>query len=216
MCGISGCVFANKKSSLLEKQGAFMLNSLHHRGPDGNDYWLDGDNHILLCHNRLAIQDLSVAGKQPMSSTSKRYIITFNGEIYNFRELRRELSLLGYLFDGGSDTEVILASFDEWGVEQSLGRFNGMFAFVVWDSVAKTLLLARDRLGEKPLYYGWVSDGFLFASELKTFKTAFSELQINESIVPDFLSFARKEVTLRMLVVTIIKFTSQTWIIFHR
>ncbi len=187
MCGISGTVLNGDSSLHISELSRQFINSLHHRGPDGNGCWTDEQN-ILLCHNRLAIQDLSEAGKQPMVSRTQRYVITYNGEIYNFQELRSKLCSLGHGFRGGSDTEVLLAAFEEWGIVNSLNRFNGMFAFAVWDTVDRELTLARDRLGEKPLYYGWLTTGFIFSSELKPFKTIPSGLNFNESVIPDFLS----------------------------
>jgi len=145
-----------------------MADTLHHRGPDDHGSWTDAHSGIALGHRRLSILDLSVEGHQPMRSASGRYVIAFNGEIYNFESLRRELE--GIAWRGHSDTEVMLAGFERWGVEGALRRFNGMFAFALWDRETKTLHLARDRLGEKPLYYGWSGKTFLFASELKALR----------------------------------------------
>lgn len=147
-----------------------MTNTLVHRGPDDFDVWTDSKIGVALGHRRLSILDLSVAGRQPMTSESGRFVITYNGEIYNFRELRRELEDLGHEFRGHSDTEVVLATIVEWGIENALQRLNGMFAFGVWDVEQRTLTLARDRVGEKPLYYGWCGDTFLFGSELKALR----------------------------------------------
>lgn len=147
-----------------------MADSLVHRGPDAGGIWLDADRGIALGHRRLSIVDLSPTGRQPMISASGRYVIVLNGEIYNFRELRPQLESKGHRFQGTSDTEVMLASFEEWGVRDSIPRFNGMFAFAVWDRTANTLYLSRDRMGEKPLYYGYAGETFLFGSELKALK----------------------------------------------
>ncbi len=169
MCGISG--FLN--TLLQDRQGELhdtvlkMVNSLRHRGPDDVGAWVDASAGIALGHRRLAIVDLSPEGHQPMHSCCARYVITFNGEIYNFKALRRELEDLGYRFRGGSDTEVMLACISEWGLASSVARFNGMFAFALWDRRERRLHLVRDRLGEKPLYYGWAGKSFVFASELK-------------------------------------------------
>ena len=187
MCGISGCSLSGEAPQEIEALSNKLIQSLHHRGPDGNGSWSDYQN-MLLCHNRLAIQDLTEAGKQPMMSLSKRFIISFNGEIYNFLDLKKDLVARGYIFKGHSDTEVILGAFDEWGIIDSLCRFNGMFAIAVWDTEEKELCLARDRLGEKPLYYGWLPTRFAFASELKALKTISPALNLNRSIIADFLS----------------------------
>lgn len=147
---------------------------ISHRGPDDYGVWVDPDIAIALGHRRLSIIDLSPAGHQPMISRSHRYVIVFNGEIYNYRELRSCLEegvdSGGLIFRGSSDTEVMLAAFDRWGVEAAVARFNGMFAFAVWDRDERTLILGRDRAGEKPLYYGWMGRSFLFGSELKALR----------------------------------------------
>ena len=187
MCGISGIYLHKTAPRHIQALSQQLISALHHRGPDGNGWWTD-DRNLLLCHNRLAIQDLSDAGRQPMESISKRYVVTYNGEIYNFLDLKNELMSFGHSFQGGSDTEVILAAFDKWGVLDSVSRFTGMFAFAVWDTVENILTLARDRMGEKPLYYGWGKEGFLFASELNPLKVVSQGFELNESVVPDFLS----------------------------
>ncbi|MGI9103744.1 MAG: asparagine synthase (glutamine-hydrolyzing) [Terriglobales bacterium] len=167
MCGIAGIVDYDGGGEVLRNIVSSMTQTLAHRGPDGSDVWVDaGTPSCALGHRRLAIIDLSPTGAQPMLSASGRYAITFNGEIYNFRELRTELQSHA-AFRGISDTEVMLAGFETWGIEPTLKRLNGMFAFAVWDRRDRTLYLARDRFGEKPLYYGWMRNGFLFGSELK-------------------------------------------------
>lgn len=169
MCGI--CGFIDFRSGVCDPEEviAKMLARLVHRGPDDEGFWSDHSAGIFLGHRRLAILDLSPSGHQPMSSHDGRFTIVYNGEVYNFLTLRKELEDLGHKFRGSSDTEVILASISQWGVEGAVKRFNGMFAFAVWDNKERTLYLVRDRIGIKPLYYGWVKDSFVFASELKPF-----------------------------------------------
>ena len=148
-----------------------MTDTLVHRGPDDGGVWEDRCAGVALGNRRLAIVDLSPEGHQPMRSADERYVLAFNGEIYNFPALRAELEQRGHRFRGHSDTEVMLAAFTEWGLENALGRFNGMFAFALWDREERVLHLARDRFGEKPLYYGWMGGALLFGSELKAMKT---------------------------------------------
>ncbi|MDJ0676690.1 MAG: asparagine synthase (glutamine-hydrolyzing) [Calothrix sp. MO_167.B42] len=172
MCGITGFwnhlrqISADELEEIVQK----MSNTLWHRGPDAGGIWVNSEAGIALGHRRLAILDLSPEGHQPMVSANHRYVIVFNGEIYNYLELQRQLKTLGHCFRGHSDTEVMLAAFCQWGVEQAVKQFNGMFAFALWDRQERVLHLGRDRLGEKPLYYGWVGQTFLFSSELKALK----------------------------------------------
>ena len=169
MCGIAG-IFLMKGAAGAERLGALaqhMGDALIARGPDDYGVWVDAAQGLALAHRRLSIIDLSPEGHQPMISASGRYVVSFNGEIYNYRELRAQLD---YPWRGQSDTEVLLAAIEAWGVERALAAFNGMFAFVLWDRQEQVLTLARDRMGEKPLYYGWVGDQFVFASELKAFR----------------------------------------------
>lgn len=163
MCGIVGLFRPGGAdwSGLIEQ----MAQSIAHRGPDSDGYWGDPDAGIAFGHRRLAILDLSPQGYQPMHSASGRYVITFNGEIYNYQHLRAQLPQVQWR--GTSDTEVILAAVEAWGVTKTLEQMVGMFAFGLWDRQERTLYLGRDRLGEKPLYYGWVGDSFWFGSELK-------------------------------------------------
>ena len=168
MCGIAGFI----SSALPDGAGSIlarMTDAIAHRGPDDCGAWLDTAAGVALGHRRLSIIDLSAAGHQPMVSASGRYVIVYNGEIYNFRDLRAELETIGAApeWRGHSDTEVMLAAIDRWGVRSAVERLNGMFAFALWDRQAQTLTLARDRLGEKPLYYGRMGEAFLFGSELK-------------------------------------------------
>ncbi|NGZ01504.1 MAG: asparagine synthase (glutamine-hydrolyzing) [Nitrospira sp. WS238] len=169
MCGIAGYCETTTRSTRekLEATAEAMAATLHHRGPNDSGVWSDPSAGIALAHRRLSVMDLSPFGHQPMHSASGRYALSFNGEIYNFRALRSELECLGHMFRGHSDTEIMLASFSQWGVHGAVERFNGMFAFAVWDRDERRLHLARDRFGEKPLYYGWMGKTFLFASELK-------------------------------------------------
>ncbi len=168
MCGIAGILLAPHAADprALAAVGA-MAASLHHRGPDGGGVWLDREAGIALGHRRLAIVDLSEAGRQPMLSHGGNLVATYNGEIYNFAALRPELEALGHCFRGHSDTEVMLAAFESFGIEPALRRFAGMFAIGLWDRASRMLHLIRDRLGKKPLYVAAIKDGLIFASELK-------------------------------------------------
>lgn len=167
MCGISGFFTAGPLGPEAPRDLQAMNDSLTHRGPDDADVWHDADAGIALAHRRLSIIDLSPEGRQPMQSPSRRYVTVFNGEIYNFRELQADLIQLGATFRGHSDTEVLLAAIDAWGLDETLRRANGMFAFALWDRHERLLHLARDRIGKKPLYYGWAADAVVFGSELK-------------------------------------------------
>lgn len=172
MCGIAGmlglgALDARNMPSILKQ----MAGRIRSRGPDDQGIWLDVEAGIGIAHARLSILDLSSAGHQPMHSPSDRYVIAFNGEIYNHLELRAELEEEGRgAWRGHSDTETLLAGFDAWGIEETIVRTIGMFAFAVWDKLDHRLTLGRDRIGEKPLYYGWQGNTFLFGSELKALK----------------------------------------------
>jgi len=144
-----------------------MVEAIRYRGPDDTGVWCDNQAGIALGHARLSILDLSATGHQPMLSADGRYVVSYNGEIYNFAELRKELESYGTVFRGHSDTEVLLEAISRWGLDVAVKRFNGMFVFALWDRETRMLSLGRDRLGEKPLYYGWAGTTFLFASELK-------------------------------------------------
>lgn len=173
MCGITGFWDSHNSSDQREHILRCMTGVIQHRGPDGHGAWFDESVGLALGHRRLSIVDLSIAGHQPMASNSGRYILVYNGEIYNHRELRSSLSNSGssVRWSGHSDTEVVLAAFDRWGIHATLKQLNGMFAFAVWDRERQVLTLARDRMGEKPLYYGVMQKSFLFGSELKSLTT---------------------------------------------
>ena len=167
MCGIVAVLTARPQFGPddLSRRASGMAAAIRLRGPDAEGVWIDSSASVALAHRRLSIVDLSPAGSQPMASATGRYVIAFNGEIYNFRELRAQLAP-GH-WRGHSDTEVLLAAIEKWGVEGALTRCVGMFAFAVWDSRERELVLARDRMGEKPLYYGLFEGILLVASELK-------------------------------------------------
>jgi len=174
MCGFVGILGGD---ALLGDQGdealiRSMTDTIMHRGPDDDGYWCDSKKHISLGHRRLSIIDLSNAGHQPMKSVGGRFMIVFNGEIYNHLSLRKELQgmSLTTTWRGHSDTETLLAGFEAWGIRETIEKAIGMFAIAIWDRLTNTLTLARDRVGEKPLYYGWQGDVFLFGSELKALK----------------------------------------------
>ncbi len=172
MCGIVG--YWDLRHSIdadaLAKIADNMAGALVHRGPDDHGVWVDREAGIAFGHRRLSVIDISNRGHQPMLSSNDRYVLVYNGEIYNYRSLRRELEQCGHRFQGHSDTEVMITAFQEWGVETAIKHCLGMFAFAVWDRKQRQLWLGRDRLGEKPLYYGWSGTVFLFASELKALR----------------------------------------------
>jgi asparagine synthase (glutamine-hydrolysing) len=172
MCGVAG--FWRSAGGDVEATGILsaMTAAIAHRGPNSEGHWLDSNSGIALGHRRLAVVDLSAAGHQPMCSDSGRFVLVYNGEIYNHGMLRKELERAdsSLQWRGHSDTEVLLTGFEVWGIEATLSKCEGMFAFAMWDKSSHTLILGRDRLGEKPLYYGWQGDVFLFGSELKALK----------------------------------------------
>jgi asparagine synthase (glutamine-hydrolysing) len=170
MCGIAGYLDSTTSTSAerLSAIGLSMGRALAHRGPDDEGSWMDAAAGVVLAHRRLSILDLTAEGHQPMHSAEGRYVVSFNGEIYNWPELRAELEARAHRFRGHSDTEVMLAAIVEWGLLRAAARFNGMFAAAVWDRSERRLHLLRDRFGEKPLYYGWSGSRFVFASELKS------------------------------------------------
>lgn len=174
MCGFAGFIQNNVGKESMSSIMEGMLNSIRHRGPDDGGIWIDEQRGVALGHRRLSILDLSPAGHQPMESACGRFILVFNGEIYNHLDIRRLLEKSNLLpirgWRGHSDTETLLACFSVWGVEKTLKLTVGMFALALWDKFEQSLTLARDRVGEKPLYYGWQNGVFLFASELKSLR----------------------------------------------
>jgi asparagine synthase (glutamine-hydrolysing) len=174
MCGIAGMVDwrAATSADTLRSIGEAMIETVRHRGPDAGDVWVEPEGGVALGQRRLAIIDLSPGGAQPMHSADRRYVITFNGEIYNYRDIRRELQAAGRSMRSDSDTEVLLEACALWGVEAAIERAIGMFAFALWDRKTRSLVLARDRLGIKPLYYAASPARVLFASQLKAFRAA--------------------------------------------
>jgi asparagine synthase (glutamine-hydrolysing) len=169
MCGFAG--FLGRYADGAAKLDA-MGCALHHRGPDDSGTWTDADAQVGLAFRRLSILDLSPAGHQPMQSANGRFVLVFNGEIYNHPQLRHTLAqqAAAPCWRGHSDTETLLAGFSAWGIDETVQRATGMFAFAVWDRETRTLTLGRDRVGEKPLYYGWQQGAFLFGSELKSLR----------------------------------------------
>lgn len=167
MCGISGIFYFNNKKQVKKKDLEKMNTVLNHRGPDGNGTWISKDKKIGFGHTRLSILELNQTANQPFVDETKNFILTFNGEIYNFKEIKKELLKKGYVFKtNNSDTEVLLLSYIEWGIK-CIDKFRGMFAFAIWDNHKKKLILARDRVGVKPLYYKINSDKLIFSSEIK-------------------------------------------------
>ncbi|MEG8052038.1 asparagine synthetase B [Sphingomonas aurantiaca] len=191
MCGIAGAWGKDPTDPSGEALRP-MASAISYRGPDDGGVWTDAEHGITLLHRRLAIVDLSPAGHQPMTSTSGALVIVYNGEIYNHDDLRGKLATQGLApeWRGHSDTETLLACIEAWGVERTVSEAVGMFAFGLWNRTTGTLTLARDRFGEKPLYYGWQGGRFLFGSELKALAAhpAF-ERQINHDAVAQLLRF---------------------------
>jgi asparagine synthase (glutamine-hydrolysing) len=191
MCGIAGIIAPTGWSQqALQEAASDMAATMYHRGPDAQGVWVDPQQPLALAHRRLSIQDLSSAGHQPMISASGRFHIVFNGEIYNFQILADELRQCGHRFRSHSDTEVLLAAMEEWGIEATLVRSRGMFAFAVWDKHLRELILCRDRMGEKPLFFGWLENCFVFASELKALHSVFhTVLTVDNDALAAFFRF---------------------------
>src|SRR5262245_37165301 len=172
MCGIAGLVDLSRRfgTAELHDVASRMANSLGHRGPDDQGVWIDGEAGVALGHTRLAIIDLSPAGAQQMVSSCGRYVVSYNGEVYNGDELRQELEAAGRKFRGHSDTEVIVEAVAAWGAAAAVERLIGMFAMALWDRRERTLYLVRDRLGIKPLYWAECDGCLIFGSELKALR----------------------------------------------
>jgi asparagine synthase (glutamine-hydrolysing) len=184
MCGIFGI-----KSKKFKKLSCNFFELLNHRGPDNRDSYIDEENNILLGHTRLSIIDLSTEAGQPMLDSSGRYILVFNGEIYNYKDLRKKLKLLGHNFETHSDTEVVLKSYIEWK-EKCVNKFRGMFAFAIFDKNKEEFFLARDRFGIKPLIYTFLDDQFIFSSELKPLiMSDYIQTNLDKKSIIDYLKF---------------------------
>lgn len=191
MCGIAGFWAPSRPRYEPEIALARMTRQIEHRGPDSCGQYLDHGSGIALGHRRLSIVDLSPEGSQPMVSQSKRYVLAFNGEIFNYRDIRAELSSSNVTFRGQSDTEVLLAAVERWGLRHAIDRCVGMFALALWDTHAGSLQLARDRLGVKPLYYGQFDGTLLFGSELKALQAhPVFTASINIDAIAEYVKFS--------------------------
>jgi len=168
MCGISGILTPHNNNLFLKNNIKRMINTLNHRGPDHNNFWINKDNSCVLGHNRLSILDLSKKGNQPYFIN--RYVISYNGEIYNHNSLRKQLGH-SVTWNSSSDTETLIKCIDKWGIKKTLNKISGMFAFAIWDKKEKKLTIARDKFGEKPLYFGFFDQDFIFSSELKAIQS---------------------------------------------
>jgi asparagine synthase (glutamine-hydrolysing) len=193
MCGIVGFLqHGTADAHVLRAQAEGMANAVRHRGPDDAGSWADAESGIALGHRRLSIVDLSQAGHQPMRSAQGRFVLSYNGEIYNHAEMRRSIEAAGDppAWRGHSDTETLLAAFELWGIEATLQKTVGMFAIALWDARERALYLIRDRFGEKPLYYGWTSGAFVFGSELKALR-AYPSFQnaVSHEALAQFMRF---------------------------
>ena len=190
MCGIAGfCNYGKNWKENIDR----MNEKMYHRGPDGVGVWASEDTTVVLGHRRLSIVDLTPSGAQPMVSNNERYVITYNGEIYNYKEIKEKLlsEKKEIAFKGTSDTEVLLEAISVYGLEETLRQVKGMFAIALYDRKEQTLFLARDRVGEKPLYYGYLPSGaFVFGSDLNSIKTldGFSN-EINRGVLQDYFRY---------------------------
>lgn len=188
MCGIAGVYSLNSSFFPSEAGVKRMIDVVSHRGPDGEGVWVNEDNKLILGHRRLSIIDLSAEASQPMHSVDGRFTIVFNGEIYNYRELRSSLVESGWGFKSHSDTEVLLGLYAQFGKE-CLSMLDGMFSFAIWDKHEKSLFCARDRFGEKPFYYSFGhGEYFAFSSEIKSIRAYFGNIQLDKGILQDYLS----------------------------
>ena len=192
MCGICGIIeFKNKKADALQVR--LMMQAMKHRGPD--DEGVFSEENVALGFVRLSIIDLSPAGHQPMFSSDNRYVVVYNGEIYNYLELREELKVSGHVFKTNTDTEVLLAAYTEWGAK-CLDRFNGMWAFVIYDRTEKTIFASRDRFGIKPFYYYFDDERLIFASEIPPILKAWNQrIEADQQVIFDYLVFNRTDQT---------------------
>ncbi|MFN8024842.1 MAG: asparagine synthase (glutamine-hydrolyzing) [Acidimicrobiia bacterium] len=192
MCGVTGFLDLRneRRGDDMSALVARMADAIRYRGPDAHGTWVDPEAGIALGHRRLSIVDLSEAGAQPMLSASERFVLSYNGEIYNAEEIAADLAAGGHSFRGHSDTEVLIEAIAQWGVETTLARCNGMFAFALWDRSERRLTLARDRLGEKPMYYGWFGSVLVFGSELKALRVhpAFDP-ELDRAALVDYFRF---------------------------
>ncbi len=191
MCGIAGILYRDTRTSD-DKGIKKMLAAISHRGPDDHGIYINGP--IALGHQRLSILDLSPLGHQPMLNQSKTICLTYNGEIFNYIELARELKVLGYTFQSQSDTEVLIAAYEAWG-EQCLNKLNGMFAFALWNSQKRELFCARDRFGIKPFYYHITNDSFMFASEIKGLLANIKKRAVNNQVLSQYITTSRLDNT---------------------
>ena len=193
MCGIAGIIaVGHVGGGSLEERLSRMIGNIQHRGPDDTGLWSDNSAGVYLGHKRLSIVDLTPTGHQPMASFSGRYTIVFNGEIYNFQSIRNDIKLArpDIVWRGASDTEVLLNAIELWGVGDALKKLNGMFAFGLWDRELRQMTLARDRFGEKPLYYGCIDGLFVFGSELKVLEAVGGQLNIDPQSLASFMRYS--------------------------
>ena len=191
MCGIAGFIDKTRSSDgpALERRARAMSDAIAYRGPDGSGVWSDAEAGVALAHRRLAIVDLTPTGAQPMISSDERWVISYNGEVYNAAVIAATPELAGFRFRGTSDTEVILELIAKRGLDRTLEDINGMFAIALWDRATRTLHLVRDRLGIKPLFWATVGHGVYFASELKALAAAGIDLDVDPKSVTSFLRF---------------------------